>query len=168
MTLAALARQLNTTTMTIYRRLKRNGVSIDELRDSTTGNLTPAGVSIIAALFDEPAATAPEQPPQRDATSDTEQGTTEANAPRWNECDVLRAQLEGARDLIEQLTGERDELRRQLAAAQAALAAEQADRANERRLLTGTASEHAEGYFDRDNGKDNNRRSWFYRLFNKT
>ena len=136
MTLAALARQLNTTTMTIYRRLKRNGVSIEELRDSPPGNLTPAGASIIASLFDEPATTAPEQPTQRDATADTEQTATGENGGPWGECDVLRAQLDGARMLIEQLTGERDELRRQLGAAQDALAAEQADRANERRLLT--------------------------------
>lgn len=136
MTLAAMARQLNTTTMTIYRRLKRNGVSIEELRDSNTGNLTPAGASIIASLFDEPAATAPEQPAQRDVTADTEQTATGQNGGSWGECDVLRAQLDGARELIGQLTGERDELRRQLATAQAALAAEQADRANERRLLT--------------------------------
>lgn len=132
-TLAALAKQLNTTTMTIYRRLKRNGLTIDDLRDTTTGELTPAGVSTIAALFDGTGGTDAEQEAERGATPVIERdGTGDALAVA-----VLQAKLDGAAALIEQLTGERDELRRQLAAALAALAAEQTDRQQERRLLTG-------------------------------
>lgn len=168
MTLTALAEQLNTTTMTIYRRLKRNGLTIDELRDATTGDLTPTGVSTIAALFDATGGTAAEPTAEQGATSDTEQGGT-GNALAVA---VLEAKLEGAAALIEQLTGERDELRRQLAAALAALAAEQADRQQERRLLTGAVAdpgEYAGGTYNQDDKeKDNPRRSWFFRLFNKT
>lgn len=157
MTLAALAKQLNTSTMTIYRRLKRNGVSIDELRDANTGDLTPAGVSMIAALFDGAGGTSAEQPAEQSVTPVAERDTT-ADALAVA---VLEAKLEGAEALIEQLTGERDELRRQLAAALAALAAEQADRQQERHLLTGSTADPAaqEG--------ESPRRGWLARLFVK-
>lgn len=164
MTLTALAEQLNTTTMTIYRRLKRNGLTIDELRDATTGDLTPTGVSTIAALFDVTGGTETEQAAEPGGTAETEQGATgDALAVA-----VLEAKLEGAAALIEQLTGERDELRRQLATALAALAAEQADRQQERRLLTGAAADPGDNDPHQD-GKaaDYPRRGWFFRLFNK-
>lgn len=135
MTLAAMARQLNTTTMTIYRRLKRKGVDIASLRDDVSGELTPAGMSIIASLFDGQGATTLEQGAGHDAeqviTGDAEQGAT-----LYTQVCVLQARLDGAEALIEQLTNERDDLRRQLAAALAALATEQADRQQERLLLT--------------------------------
>jgi len=163
-TLTALAEQLNTTTMTIYRRLKRNGLTIDELRNPATGDLTPAGVSTIAALFDATGGTSTEPTAEQGATPETEPAATgDALAVA-----VLEAKLEGAAALIEQLTGERDELRRQLATALAALAAEQADRQQERRLLTGAAADpgdndpHQEG-----KAADYPRRGWFFRLFNK-
>jgi hypothetical protein len=50
---------------------------------------------------------------------------------------VLQAQVDGLRALVDQLTGERDQLRVQVAQLTAALQAEQADRQAERRLLTG-------------------------------
>ncbi len=167
MTLTALADQLNTTTMTIYRRLKRNGLTIDELRDTATGELTQVGVSTIAALFDATGGTSTEPAAEHGATSETEQGATgDALAVA-----VLEAKLEGAAALIEQLTSERDELRRQLAAALAALAAEQADRQQERRLLTGATADvggapqaaEPKGHIDKDNKKKN----WIYRLVHK-
>ena len=131
MTLAAMARQLDTTTMTIYRRLKRKGVDIASLRDDTSRELTPAGMSIIASLFDGQSATAPEPAAEQVITGDSEQGAT-----LYTQVCVLQARLDGAEALIEQLTNERDDLRRQLTAALAALATEQADRQQERLLLT--------------------------------
>lgn len=136
MTLTAMARQLNTSPMTVYRRLKRAGVNIEELRDAGSGQLTAAGVSTIAALFDTTTpqtaitgdATQIQHDDKRDATGVTQDAATAAA--------VLQAKLDGANAIIEQLTSERDELRRQLDAVTAALHAEQADRANERRLLT--------------------------------
>ena len=164
MTLTALAEQLNTTTMTIYRRLKRNGLTIEELRDATTGDLTQAGVSTIAALFDATGGTSTEPAAEQAATPETEKSTTDRDALAVA---VLEAKLEGSAALIEQLTGERDELRRQLAAALTALAAEQADRQQERRLLTGAAADPGDSLEKYDKDKDNRRPSWFFRLFNK-
>ena len=166
MTLTALADQLNTTTMTIYRRLKRNGLSIDELRNATTGDLTPTGVSTIAALFDATGGTSTEPAAEQGGTTETEQATTGGTGDALAVA-VLEAKLEGAAALIEQLTGERDELRRQLATAQAALAAEQADRQQERRLLTGAAADPGDSSklaYHNDNKDKNN---WFARLFRK-
>lgn len=51
MTIAEMARQLNTSRNTLYRRLKENGVDVKQLRDSE-GQLTQYGMSAIAALFD--------------------------------------------------------------------------------------------------------------------
>lgn len=133
-----MAKQLGVSTMTIYRRCEKNGVNVDDLRDGPRGPLTSDGVSIIASMFDT---TTPQTALADDATQtsqdmshttqDTSQGPGAASAA------VLQAKLDGMVALVDQLTGERDELRRQLAAAQAALAAEQADRQAERRLLTG-------------------------------
>lgn len=133
-----MAKQLNVTTMTIYRRLEKNGLNIADLRDSDKGPLTSEGVAIIASLFDT---TTPQTALTGDATP-TQPGYNPAGnvgttGPSDDSTAVLRAKLDGANALIEQLTGERDALREQLAAAQAALAAEQADRQAERRLLTG-------------------------------
>lgn len=155
MTLTALAAQLNTSTMTIYRRLKRNGVSVDELRDTRTGELTAEGASVIAALFDGQSGTSAEQPAEHGATREAERDKTgDALAVA-----VLEAKLEGAAALIAQLTGERDELRRQLGAALAALATEQGDRQQERRLLTGASGDPS--VFEPQ------RRGWLRRLLGK-
>lgn len=142
MTVTAMAKQLNVSTMTIYRRCKRNGVNLDELRDGETNELTSAGVAVIASLFD---ATAP-QTTATDDTTQLQQGRNSDAQPMPQDTGPastavrvaeLAATVEGQRVLIETLTSERDELRRQLAAVTAALAAEQADRQAERRLLTG-------------------------------
>ena len=153
MTVTAMAKQLNVSTMTIYRRCKKNGVNIEELRDGPNGELTPEGVSVIASMFD---ATTPQTAITDDATrmphdsnddaQTASQGTAAASmAVRVAE---LTATVDGLRALVDQLQGERDALREQLTAAQAALAAEQADRQSERRLLTG------------DSGEAGSRRRW--------
>lgn len=133
-----MAKQLNVTTMTIYRRLEKNGLNIADLRDGDKGPLTSEGVAIIASLFDT---TTPQTALTGDATP-TQPGYNPAGnggitGPSDDSTAVLRAKLDGMTALVEQLTSERDALREQLAAAQAALAAEQADRQAERRLLTG-------------------------------
>lgn len=145
MTLTELARQLDTTTVTIYRKLKRRGIRVETLRDENTGDLTPAGVQTIAALYDTPGrAVTPDDGDTghnaqalQDVSPITDQSTTPVTEPDALPAAVLAARLEGAEALIAQLTGERDALRAQLDAALAALQREQADRQSERRLLTG-------------------------------
>lgn len=144
MKLTELARQLDTTPVTVYRRLKRAGIRIETLRDDNTGDLTPAGVQTIAALYDAPGPVAADQDgvsghitdAYQSVSPDTCQGGSPVSGPDAVPAAVLAARLEGAQALIEQLQGERDDLRRQLAAALAALQREQDDRQQERRLLT--------------------------------
>lgn len=147
MTLAELARQLNTTTMTIYRRLQKRGVTIKELRDTNTGEITPAGASIIAAMFSVTGTTQAEQAIEQTDTGAVERDATDITGGDAATVAVLRAQLEGRDAIIAQLRDERDELRRQLATVTAALQAEQADRANERLLLTAGGSDQRRGLF---------------------
>lgn len=139
MTITALARQLGCSTMTIYRRCKKNGVVVDDYRDGPNGEVSAEGVAAIAALFDT---TSPQMAVTDDATQMqpdcNDDAQTASQGPWAASTAVLQARLDGATALIEQLQGERDELRRQLAAVQAALAAEIADRQQERRLLTGS------------------------------
>lgn len=138
MTVTGIAKQLNVSTMTVYRRCKKNGVLLDDLRDSETGELTAAGVAAIASLFD---ATGPQTALTDDTTRMSQGYDGVAQTASQAACDVLQARLDGANAVIEQLTSERDELRRQVAALTAALAAEQEDRQAERRLLTGDVGE---------------------------
>lgn len=152
MTLAAISKQLNVSTMTVYRRLRKAGISLDGLRDSN-GEITSAGASLIASLFD-----APQDATQgaandvtrcnSEAQRDTTQGATpppvgEAlrSAEDAAQIAVLTAQLDAACDTIARLEAERDRLVAQLDAAAEALEREQRDRANERLLLTGGGGE---------------------------
>ena len=124
MTVADIAGKLNTTSMTIYRRLKKAGIDIQDLRDEN--GITQDGASQIAALFPDKATT---QAAQVDTDSNIT-NTVDVSAA------VLQARLDGAMELIAHLRNERDELRRQLDAVTMALQAEQADRTRERQLLT--------------------------------
>jgi len=133
MTITGIAKQLNVSTMTIYRRCKKNGIALDDLRDTETGELTAAGASVIASLFD---ATGPQTALTGDATRTSQGYDGVAQTASQAACDVLQARLDGANAVIEQLTSERDDLRRQVAALTAALEREQTDRQAERRLLT--------------------------------
>lgn len=138
MKLSKLSKQLGVTPMTVYRRLEKKGININELRDGPRGELTSAGVATIAALFDT---TTPQTALTGDVTTTqpgyNSTGKGDITGPLDGPAAVLQAKLDGANALIEQLTSERDALREQLAATQALLAAEQADRGQERRLLTG-------------------------------
>lgn len=116
MTITALARELNVTTMTIYRRLKRAGVDLDQLRGPEGGELSPAGVDMIRGLF-----SASERPTEPTITDDG---------------NVLSARLEAAQNTIKRLESERDNLIHQLDALFSALEREQADRQQERQTWT--------------------------------
>lgn len=141
-----MAKQLNVTTMTIYRRLEKNGLNIADLRDGDKGPLTSEGVAIIASLFDtttpQTALTGDTTRTPQDNNSDAQTASQGAStADMAVQVAALTATVDGLRGMVEQLTGERDELRRQVAALTAALQREQDDRQAERRLLTGDVGE---------------------------
>ena len=116
MTLKAVADELNTTTMTIYRRLKKAGISIDELRDDETGELTTRGASVIASLYRNTGTTPAEQAAQQVITgviTDNATGATGEAAPAGEansggeaaQVAALTATVEGLRALVKQLEG---------------------------------------------------------------
>ena len=164
LTVVGIAKTLNVTPMTVYRRLQKNGVDIKDLRDNVTGELTAAGASIIASMVPNASVTTDEQGAPQDETgvsSLTATGNDDVlTGGNSTSAAVLQAKLDGANALIMQLTDERDELRRQLAAATAALEREQADRQQERLLLT-TGSTSTSSM---DDGQVR-RAGWFRRLF---
>ena len=135
MTITAIAKELNTSTMTVYRRLRKAGIDLDQLRDENSGEVTAAGATIIASLFDT-AETSPQ---------DTEQPTGAAAASgAVMAAEVLQARVDGLQALVDTLTDERNQLREQVKQLTAALEREQTDRQHERLLLTGDAAEGAQ------------------------
>ena len=140
MTLAAIAKTLGVSTMTIYRRLRQNGLNIDEMRGAD-GQITTESASVIAALFDATQNTTQAQQAHTDSATGDATGVTNAVtegqvSAMATEIAVLQAKLDAAGETIARLEGERDRLTAQLAAMTAALEREQTDRANERLLLT--------------------------------
>lgn len=124
MTLAAIAKELNVSTMTVYRKLRQNGLEIGELRGED-GQITTDGASLIASLFDATQA----------ATDDVTQEKQVAEHDA-TEVAVLTERLNAAQETISRLENEVTRLSDQLKAMSAALEREQLDRANERLLLT--------------------------------
>ena len=170
MTLKAIADELNTTTMTIYRRLEKKSINIGELRDADTGEITPAGAAVIASLFKNTGTTDDNDRVKQiitdvltgdaqAATGEAAQQTPGSSGTEAAQVAALMATVDGLRALVAQLEGERDELRRQLSQVTAALQAEQADRQQERRALTAGTGEST------GSAQDQQRRGWFSRLF---
>lgn len=110
MTLAEMARQLNTTTMTIYRRLHKAGLKIADMRDADTGEITAEGMAVIGGLFTTTGATT-------NGTTRTQPTTQHDAQPVEVEAAVLRVKLEASEatvqrleDEVQRLRGERDRL----------------------------------------------------------
>lgn len=147
-TLAEMARQLNTSTMAIYRRLKREGKDIREFRDSVTNEITPEGVAYIGGLFTT-----------TDATNATTSTTT--RTPRVTDHDAKQAEIDSAvlRERVTHLEAmlaateaERDRLREHVDTLMAMLQAEQQQR---QFLLTdGRQRRGLFGWFRRNRGTD--------------
>ena len=139
MTIRAMAENLHTTPMTIYRKLKSAGIDVKTLRDATTGELTADGITLIGSMFDavEPVTDATEAVTMRvtDAEHATEQAIQIAR---------LTAQVEGLTAQVELLKDERERLRHELDAAQE-------ERREAQRLLTTSEP----------------RKSWIARLFRR-
>lgn len=108
MTVKQMAAELGVTPMTVYRRLKRAGIAITELRDDVTNELTPNGIAIIGSLFDAT------EPTTEGATSTEQVAQPETKPDMSVDCAVLQAKLDGMEQLLRAVTDERDALRRQV------------------------------------------------------
>ena len=121
MTLAEMARQLNTSTMTIYRRLDKAGLKIADMRDADTGEITAEGMAVIGGLFTTTGATT--------TTTTRTQPTTQHDAqPVEVEAAVLRERVQGLTDKLLAVEAERDRLLSQVATLTEMLQAEQRQR----------------------------------------
>lgn len=116
-TITGMAKELNVSAMTIYRRMKRAGVDVAELRDDATGELTSEGVAIIGNLF------------STTGTTTTTTGSATQPQPAADvEAAVLRAKLDAAEDTVARLDAECERLRQQVDTLTAMLQAEQQQR----------------------------------------
>lgn len=111
MTLAEMARQLNTSTMTIYRRLDKAGLKIADLRDADTGEITAEGVAAIGGLFTTTGATGSATNATTGSTTRTQPTTQRDAQPSEVEAAVLRVKLEATEAMLEAVTDERNRLR---------------------------------------------------------
>ena len=102
-----MAKELNVSAMTVYRRMKRAGVDVAELRDDATGELTSEGVAVIGSLFD---ATGQQAAQQADATR-TQPAAQPDTQPAEVEAAVLRVKLEASEATVQRLEDEVQRLR---------------------------------------------------------
>jgi predicted RNase H-like nuclease (RuvC/YqgF family) len=114
MTLAEIARQLNTSTMTVYRRLDKAGVKIADLRDADTGEVTAEGLAVIGGLFNTTGATQPTTDTTTSSATRT-QHTTQRDAQQVEvEAAVLRERCKALEDTVQRLDAECERLRQQV------------------------------------------------------
>lgn len=111
MTLAEVARQLNTTTMTVYRRLNRAGLKIADMRDADTGEITAEGVAVIGGLFTTTGATQPATDTTTTSTTRTQHTTQHDAQPADVEAAVLRERCKALEDTVQRLDAECERLR---------------------------------------------------------
>ena len=143
MTLAEMARQLNTSTMTIYRRLYKAGLKIADLRDADTGEITAEGVAVIGGLFTTTGATGSTTNTTNSGVTRTQPTTQHDAQPAEVEVAVLRERVQGLADKLATVEAERDRLREQVDTLTAMLQTEQRQRVlmlgdgNQRRGLFG-------------------------------
>lgn len=143
MTLAEMARQLNTSTMTIYRRLDKAGVRIADLRDADTGEITAEGVAVIGGLFTATGVTGSTTNATNSGVTRTQPTTQHDAQPSEVEAAVLRERVQGLADKLATVEAERDRLREQVDTLTAMLQTEQRQRVlmlgdgNQRRGLFG-------------------------------
>ena len=149
MTLTEIAKQLNTTTMTIYRRLDKAGLKIADLRDANTKELTAEGVAVIGSLFD---ATGQQAAQQADATR-TQQAAQPDTQPAEVEAAVLRVKLEASEATVQRLEDEVKRLRGECDRLVSMLEVEQQQR---QRLLTDGNQQRRGifGFFKRGGGNN--------------
>lgn len=153
MTLAEMARQLNTSTMTIYRRLDKAGLKIADMRDADTGEITAEGMAVIGGLFTTTGATQPTTGATTTTTTRTQPTTQHDAQPVEVEAAVLRERVQGLTDKLLAVEAERDRLLSQVATLTEMLQNEQRQR---QMLLTDGRQRHGGlfGWRRRNRGTD--------------
>ena len=101
MTIKEVAQQTGLSHQAIYKRLKSRGIKLDEIRDKTTGLISPEGEILIAELFPVTSSNPPEE---KKAVS------TEVEKLR-NQVAELTTEVEKLRNQVATLENERDFLR---------------------------------------------------------
>jgi len=104
MTINEVAQRYGISHQAVYKRIKSAGHKLNELKDKTTGQLTPDGEAIVLALFSDE-----NQAPPPDATQ-VEKLKTEVAELR-PEVEKLRNQVATLEERLKTVTEERDFLR---------------------------------------------------------
>ena len=139
MTVKEVARSLGVSTMTLYRRLGKAGLKIEELRDEN-GVLTAEGVATIGQLFAE---TSVPQTESTESVTSSQQVSQQVTQPAEVAVEVLKVKLEAAEATVERLTEERDRL---LVERDRLLAMLEAEQMTRQKLLT-DGNQQRRGWF---------------------
>ena len=118
MTIKEVAQLTGLTHQAIYKRLKKQGIKINDLKDQATGQFTPDGEAIIRGLFtfsasqDMPSEHDPDpiNPPDHDDATDATELRNQV-AELTTEVARLTTEVEKLRNQVATLTDERDFLR---------------------------------------------------------
>lgn len=86
MTLKEFAASVGVSVQAVYKRLKANGLNLDQLRDKETGHFTDEGLKAVEKIFSQ-------------------------NSTKSTEVDKLKTEVERLKTQVEMLTNERDHLR---------------------------------------------------------
>ena len=101
MTIKEVAERTGLTHQAIYKRLKNHGVKLDDIRDKSTGLISPKGEEIIAELF--PASADHKKPAETPVENEVEK--------LRNQVAELTTEVEKLRNQVELVENERDFLR---------------------------------------------------------
>ena len=104
MTIKEVAQQTGLSHQAIYKRLKARGIKLDDIRDKSTGQLTPQGEAVITELFQVTASIPPEE---KKAETPVETEVEKLNA----QVAELTTEVEKLRNQVATLENERDFLR---------------------------------------------------------
>ena len=108
MTIKEVAQSTGLSHQAIYKRLKARGIKLDDIRDKTTGQLTPEGGMVIAELFPVTASSIPEE--KKAEKPDETQVENQVEKLR-NQVAELTTEVEKLRNQVATLENERDFLR---------------------------------------------------------
>ena len=111
MTIKEVAQLTGLTHQAIYKRLKKQGIKINDLKDQATGQFTPDGEAIIRGLFTFSASQDMPSEHDPDPINHHEQDDATDATELRNQVAELTTEVEKLRNQVATLTDERDFLR---------------------------------------------------------